>query len=154
MCKPSCCPSKNSHGFSALVAALLLVWVAAIAWPVIKAAEAVLRIVAEVAVITACAIAGIVVVSAAVVITRRVRRMASTPATVSIREQSVRHRPATATVVSINRRAGSIGQDDRQVQRAHAQRVIRHLQSCPACQSTGIDQPHLTGQIGGVSDAW
>ena len=154
MCKPSCCPGKNSHGFSALVVLLLLVWLAVVARPVIKAAEAVLRIVAEVAVITACAIAGIVVVSAAVVITQRVRRMVSTPAAVPIREQSIRHRPVTASIVSINRKAGSTGHDDRQLQRAHAQRVIRHLQSCPACQSTGNGQPHHTGQIGGASDAW
>ena len=77
MCKPSCCSSNNGEGLGVLaIAAGVIVLVAAIARPVIRAAESVLRLVAEIALITAGVIAGILVVTAAIVIIRRIRRMA------------------------------------------------------------------------------
>ncbi len=73
MCKPSCCPGNTGGGLGALVAIAAVVFIAAIARPVIHAAETMLRVAAEIAVITLSVIASLAIISGAVIIATRLR---------------------------------------------------------------------------------
>jgi hypothetical protein len=76
MCKPSCCPGPaSSGGVGGLVlAAGALVVAAAVARPVIHAAETLLRIVIDITLITLSTAAALALVGAVVLVTRRVRQ--------------------------------------------------------------------------------
>lgn len=130
MCKPSCCPGESRGGFGVLAVIAAAVFVAMIAGPVIHGAEVALRMAAEVAIITALALAGIAVLAAAVFIAIRISRKRRTAAALRLARQPVVTMP-TAQVIA--QRRGSWPELEASDRLDVSRAVLQH-QLCHSCQ--------------------
>ena len=140
MCKPSCCPGESRGGFGILAVIAAAVFVAMIAGPVIHGAEVALRMAVEVAIITALALAGIAVITTAVLIAIRISRKRRTAAALRLARQPVITMP-TAQVIA--QRRGSWPELETP-ERPDVSRAALQHQLCHFCQGA-IEPGYTTG---------
>ncbi len=145
MCKPSCCPSNSGGGLGALAAIAAIVFIVAIARPVIHAAETMLRVAAEIAVITLSVIASLAIIGVAIFIATRLRRNRHNTAPLQMRRLPAIIWPATP-VASLRRPTRRVLQSRPQldgIPAGYRERGPNHAQLCPGCaavmESAGAD---------------
>ncbi len=136
MCKPSCCAGNSGgSGLGALAAIAAIVFIAAIARPVIHAAETMLRVAAEIAAITLSIIVSLAMISVAVFIATRLRRNRHNTAPLQTQRAPAIIWPATP-VASLWRPSRRVLQARPQldgIPAGHRERDRSDLQLCPGC---------------------
>jgi hypothetical protein len=141
MCKKSCCPGNTGGGLGALAAIAAIVLIAAIARPVIHAAETMLRVAVEIAAITLSVIASLAVITAVAVIVIRLRCNRHNTAPVLTQRPQAIMLPATRAVPQRwSHRPQIQGRPQFQGNPAgHREPGQHHAQPCAGC--TEVTQP-------------